>query len=304
MLYVAQRGSERREARLNALAVTAGAALAVGLLCALWLRRRVRSELEPVYAMSMAVKRFDPLHPDTTLAGATRQELVPVHDAIRDLGARLSSRLASERAFSAHAAHALRTPLAGMVAQLAVAQRKSPPEAQPALARSRQAADRLQRVVAALLTLFRTGADVKWQSVWLHELSACVPPGDCAIETDGPDPIQADPDLLAAALMNLVDNAVRHGATRIVISARRDAEGASVCVLDNGAGMDETRRVALQAAVGAQAYEGQMGLGLMLADLVARAHGGRLTLLESAIGGRVELRLGLPPQESLQRLPA
>jgi len=37
-----------------------------------------------------------------------------------------------------------------------------------------------------------------------------------------------------------------------------------------------------------------MGLGLMLADLVARAHGGRLHLPAVAQGFAVELELGLP----------
>jgi hypothetical protein len=36
--------------------------------------------------------------------------------------------------------------------------------------RSRQAANRLQQVVTALLTLFRSGAEVKWQSVALADL--------------------------------------------------------------------------------------------------------------------------------------
>lgn len=303
MLYVAQRGSLRREARLNALAVLAGGALGVGLLCALWLRVRVRRELEPVYEMSEAVQRFDPLHPGTTLAHPARQELVPVHEAIRDLGERLSERLASERAFSAHAAHALRTPLAGMVAQLAVAQRKSPPEAQAALARSRQAADRLQRVVSALLALFRTGTDVKWQPVRLADLATYLPLGACSLETEGSESLEADPDLLAAALMNLVDNAVRHGATRVVVSVRQDGECTLVRVRDNGSGIPEPQRTALQTALTARAYEGQMGLGLMLADLVARTHGGRLTLMPCDDGGLVELRLGRPPPRSPESSP-
>ena len=64
--------------------------------------------------------------------------------------------MAHERAFTAHAAHALRTPLAGMDAQLAVALREAPLALQPRLQRVREASGRLQRVLAALLTLFRS----------------------------------------------------------------------------------------------------------------------------------------------------
>ena len=80
-----------------------------------------------------------------------------MHDAISALGERLARRVANERAFSAHAAHALRTPLAGIDTQLAVAQREAPASLQPRLARVREAAGRLTRVVSALLALFRSG---------------------------------------------------------------------------------------------------------------------------------------------------
>jgi two-component system OmpR family sensor kinase len=296
MLYVAQRGGERRAARMGALLITAGAALGVGLLCALWLRARVSKELEPVFAMSSAVQGFDPMHPDATLAQASRMELVPVVEAIRDLGTRLSERIASERAFSAHAAHALRTPLAGMVMQLAVAQRKAPPEVQIYLARSREAADRLQRVVTALLTLFRTGAEVRWGPVRVADLIAYLPVIELAVDTEGDTTLCGDPDLLGAALMNIVDNSLRHSAARVTLSARSDPDGGCIVIRDNGTGLPESRRAALQAALAVQAYEGQMGLGLMLADLVARAHGGRLQLQSTDVGCVVEIRLGPAPR--------
>jgi two-component system OmpR family sensor kinase len=245
--------------------------------------------------MSSAVQRFDPMHADTTMAVATRRELVPVYDAIRDLGARLSDRVASERAFSAHAAHALRTPLAGMVAQLAVAQRKAPPEVQVYLQRSREAADRLQRVVSALLALFRAGGDVKWQRVPVADLVAYLPVVELAVDTESGSTVTADPDLLAAALMNLVDNSLRHGATHVTLSARSDAEGTCIVVRDNGSGLSIERLRALEQALSAQAYEAEMGLGLMLADLVARAHRGRLKLHRTDLGCALEIRLGPAP---------
>ena len=54
----------------------------------------------------------------------------------------------------------------------------------------------------------------------------------------------------------------------------------------------EPRRAALQSALDAQAYEAGPGLGLMLADRVARAHGGRLALPATDAGFTVELNLG------------
>ena len=61
---------------------------------------------------------------------------------------------------------------------------------------------------------------------------------------------------------------------------------------DDGPGVDPAWRRELRAAIDAQGYAGRTGLGLMLADLVARAHGGGLSLPEDASGFAVELSLG------------
>jgi C4-dicarboxylate-specific signal transduction histidine kinase len=63
---------------------------------------------------------------------------------------------------------------------------------------------------------------------------------------------------------------------------------------DEGPGVGAEQRHALQAALDAQAYDAVPGLGLTLADLVARAHGGRLSLPATAQspGFTVELSLG------------
>ena len=220
-------------------------------------------------------------------------ELMPVHSAITELGARLARRLGNERAFSAHAAHALRTPLAGMVAQLAVAQRVSSAEAQPQLQRTREAASRLRRVVTALLTLFRTGGDLRRQPVAIAYLIGQLSFEQMDIVASGNTPVQVDPDLLAAALMNLLDNSMRHGATEVSVEHREEPDGRILIVVsDNGSGIPEVDRSQLQAALDAQKYDGAMGLGLMLADLVARAHGGRLSIQSSSTGCTIVLDLG------------
>ena len=290
ILYVAQVAHVRSDARLAAAGAASGAALVVGLLCAAWLRARVRKEVEPITAMSASVAHFDPLQPGATLMPATRAELVTMHDAISDLGARLAKRLANERAFSAHAAHALRTPLAGMVAQLAVAQRKSSPEAQPHLARMRQAADKLRRVVSALLTLFRTdNDDLHRQEVDISDMVAHLPFESLSVKAIEQARVWADPDLLSAALINLLDNSQRHGATTATVHVQHEPDITHIVVKDNGKGMQPDQLERLQKALDKQHYEGQMGLGLMLADLIARAHGGRLRLMPTDAGCEVDL---------------
>lgn len=290
-LYVAQTRGERREAALEIAGSAIGSALLIALGSAWWLRRRVRRELQPLAALSQSLARYEPLPPAVPLDPPTRRELLPVHDAIQALGARLAQRVANERAFSGHAAHALRTPLAGIDMQLAVAEREAPPALQPRLSRVREAAARLSRVVAALLALFRSGAELQPERIDLAALLARLPHEPLQLEVPAEAPVFADVDLLSAALINLIDNALRHGASTLQVSAWLEDGVQRVRVQDDGRGIDEARRIELEQALACQAYEGRMGLGLMLADLVARAHGGALTLPAVEQGFAAEMSL-------------
>lgn len=289
MLYVAQSREERVLAEAEVTVSAVLAALAIGLLGHLWLRARVGQELLPLQRLSDRLAGHDPTPAGATLGAAERQELQAVHDAIDALGQRLADRLAHERAFTAHAAHALRTPLAGIDAQLAIALRECPTGLQPRLQRVREAAGRLQRVVAMLLAMFRSAAELRRQPVDVAALLRSVAVGSLAIEVPSPVLVDADPDLLSAALLNLVDNAVRYGAHRLLVTQPRPG---GIRLHDDGPGVGSGRRGQLQAAIDAQSYEGVTGLGLMLADLVARSHGGRMDLPAVPEGFAVDLQLG------------
>jgi signal transduction histidine kinase len=281
MLYVAHQLAERREAEFEVFVSAGLAALSIGLLGHLWLRARVRQELVPLENLSERLAHYDPLDPAQALGAAERAELAPVHDAIGQLGRRLAERVAQERRVAAHAAHALRTPLAGMDAQLAVALRESTPEAQPRLQRVREASVRLQRVVRSLLDLFRLGAEVQRRHVDVKALVAHLPVAGLEVVAAEQLHVDADPDLLAAALMNLLDNSQRHGARRATLTVPAPGR---LLLRDDGRGAELSRLALLRAALATQNYEGQTGLGLMLADLVARAHGGHVRLPEVADG--------------------
>lgn len=293
ILYVGQPMKDRRRVRLEAAAVSVIGTLGVGLFFMFWLRRRVKSELVPLQQLSADVSRYEPLKHTAALADVTRAELVPIHRAISDLGRGLASRVANERAFTAHAAHALRTPLAGMDAQLALALRECSPETRPRLQRTREAASRLARVVSALLTLFRSGVELQWQTIDLATLVSRLPVNGVTVAVDVHGTLNADPDLLAAALLNLLDNAVRHGGKAVRIGLVPHHEQATLYVEDNGPGLPLPRQQAIQRALDAQDYEAPMGLGLMLAAMVARAHGGDLRVVPVRLGFRVEMRLGV-----------
>jgi hypothetical protein len=212
--------------------------------------------------------------------------------------------VANERAFSAHAAHALRTPLAGIDTQLAVAQREAPRPMQPRLARVREAAARLTRVVSALLALFRSGAELQWQALDLPALLARLPHEALDLHFAGPGPLQADADLLTASAHQPAGQRRAPRRHRTCAAAWRPKPACSACVCTTTAAADPERRADLADALDSQAYEGRMGLGLMLADLVARAHGGRLLLpvVDTRFCGRTAAGPARRPHEPLRCL--
>ncbi|MBN8455128.1 ATP-binding protein [Accumulibacter sp.] len=287
-LYVAQTHAERQEALAETALSAALATLAIALLAQVWLQAQIRHELLPLQRLAQHLGGRDPEDIGAALGAAERSELQPVHAAIDELTRRLALRLARERAFTGHAAHSLRTPLAGIDAQLAVALRESPADLQPRLQRVRTAARRLHRVVSALLTLFRSSAAVHPQELDVAEMIPRLAVEGLAFEFPDRLRLTADADLLAAALLNLFDNSLRHGASRVRLSL---LDRNVLRVHDDGTGVRPEQRESLQTALGGRVDASVGGLGLLLVDLVARAHGGSLQLPAVEHGFAADLHL-------------
>lgn len=294
VLHVAQREAHRQQTQWQILGSAMGVLLVVGAALVFWLNRHLRTELRPLQDLSDAVGHYDPIMRPHDLPRPLRQELVPMVNAISGLGDRLASHVAHERAFAAHAAHALRTPLAGMDAQLAVAIRQCDPAVRGRLEQTREAATRLRNVVNALISLFRAGGEMRWQSLNLEELVGNLPLNGATLVVQAPQAIEADPDLLSAALLNLLDNAVRHHASRIEIVAHVRDGLTRLEVRDNGEGMSPARLTEVEAALRDEATPAGIGLGLTMTQLVARAHGGTVSVgLRSDSQSGVEVTLVL-----------
>ena len=175
VLLVGQNRLERLEARWEAIAIVGSSGAAVSLVCAGWMRRRVIHALRPLHDLSEQIKAYDPTNVQTELPAPSHQEFVQVRTAILDLGRRLAHRIEHEHAFSAHAAHALRTPLAGLDAQLAMAMKDVEEPTRKRLLRARQAAARLTSVITSLLTLFRSNATPDLRPVWISSVVERLP---------------------------------------------------------------------------------------------------------------------------------
>lgn len=139
-------------------------------------------------------------------------------------------------------------------------------------------------------------AETRRELLDLRALIAKLPVEGLQVQVNGSGRIEADADLLAAAFLNLLDNALRYGARQVRIEVIAPD---TVRVHDDGPGVDASRRVQLQAAIDETIEGTTTGLGLRLAELIARAHGGRVHLPEVSRGFAVDLVLG--PSDQLQR---
>lgn len=111
-------------------------------------------------------------------------------------------------------------------------------------------------------------------------------------------PVLGDRQLLAQALINLVENAIRHTpeGSRIAIGAAQAAGEAVIRIEDDGPGIaaaDHGHVLRRFGRLDSARRSGGHGLGLPLVEAIARLHRGSLRLEDAAPGLRVEIRLPL-----------
>lgn len=215
----------------------------------------------------------------------------------------------SSRSAGDSIAHDLRSPLTRLRNRLEAAQHETEPEKQrAALERSIHDVDGVLDTFNAILRLSRVQAgatgsfrriDVTGITNELAELyePVCEEAGlTFSYATDGELFVQADRELAAQAMANLLDNAVKYtpagGAIRLTARRSSPAE-VELAVTDTGPGIPaEDRERVVERFVRLEQSRTQpgSGLGLSLAAAVADAHGGRLQLAD---GGGAGLARGL-----------
>ena len=213
-------------------------------------------------------------------------------------------------------AHDLRTPLAELRARLEELLRTRP-ESEVAFEEIHKAVADIDRVIAvfnALLRLAEIDFGVRRSGFRRVELAGLATEEaelytplteekDAVFEVDGQAgmTVNGDPHLLAQAVGNLVDNAVKYAprsgrvSLRIAPSSNREIE---IVVADNGPGIpnDEKARVTDRFYRGrASAGTSGIGLGLSLVEAVARLHEGSLTLTDNDPGLVASLRMPSAP---------
>jgi signal transduction histidine kinase len=291
-LQVALPLAELHRAQFTAAAAAGGTVLALGLVACAILAWAIRQELRPITDFARAIESIGPDTVQLPAPQLPRSELVRAYGELGAMLSRLRAKLRSEQAFSAHAAHSLRTPLAGLSAQLEVASALVPPEVAQRIEMATASAHRLAGVVEALLSMTRATDGVNWRRFDATELATVAAGRGIEVDTSqlvSAGAMSGDSDLLAVAVANLVDNAARHGARRIQLQAHCAADRQSVQVSDDGPGVAKQGIARLESALERFEQSGEiesaLGLGLTLAASVARAHGGHLSLQCAEVEG-------------------
>ncbi|HEX7769019.1 MAG TPA: ATP-binding protein [Dokdonella sp.] len=300
---VGERYDSRREIG-RAMAIEAIAPFLFGLpVLVLVTGWAVRRGLEPMGELAdrLAGRKADSIEPIGVRD--LPAEMVPVVASLNDLLKRLGSAMEQERRFTAHAAHELRTPLAGALVHVENARAASPPgDTRASLDEARRGLVRLARIVNQMLELARWDAERPGQ-LGEVDLDHCVDEelqafGLPASERDVAIAVRRDaaPHVvhgwepgIRTLLRNLLDNAIRynvHGG-RVELELRHAPQGIVLAVEDGGPGIAPELRDSMFERFRrgtATSAEGS-GLGLPLVARVAQLHRARVTL-STATGGR------------------
>jgi signal transduction histidine kinase len=256
----------------------------------------VRRALRPICAASDQAAAIGPQRTDIRLDTAdVPRELLPLIAAVNSAFDRLERGLAAQRAFTADAAHELRTPLAILHANIDTIE---DPEIRDSL---RGDIARLETLATQLLRLSRIEGmeNVPGETADLHavaqevarQLAPMAVRQGRSLEIDwggGALPVAGSEDALEAALRNLVENALRHTPAGAPVEIRLDDRPA-VSVIDHGPGIPESLRDQVfqrfwrgNRRDGANAGS---GLGLSIVARAAGRLGGAVAIAETPGGG-------------------
>ena len=287
------------------LAAAVAVLLIAGLFGGFLIRRAVLLRVDNIQQTVLAIVQGDWSHRLPTRQSS--DELDTLSGTINGMLDQIEQLLHGVRDVSNSIAHDLRTPLAELrsrLEELALTR----PAAEETFAEIDAAVvdvDRVIRIFNALLRLAeidtgmrRSGfvavnaAELARQAVDFYQPAAELRGITLTYQGSAPASLPGDPVLLAQAIGNLIDNALKYtpagGRIRVELDTLDD-ERLHISVIDNGPGIPDEEKPKVRARF----YRGDasrgtpgVGLGLSLVDAVARVHGGTLELADSQAGER------------------
>lgn len=310
-VYVSERVDSRDSILWAVLRSTLWPMLVAWPLLALASWWAVFNGVAPLRKLGRILSGREPTALDHIRLEGAPSEMVPVLDELNGLFDRISRAMASERRFTADAAHELRTPIAAIRAQAQVALAESN-EAQRrhALEATVQGCDRAARVMEQLLTLSRLEAGVTTvpasfdlaelvrqvvaeaaqRAIDKHQALEAVAAQACAM--------RGEPTLMAVLVRNLVDNSIRYSPPRskVRISVVGGPGRALLKVEDSGPGMEalDAQRLGERFFRVLGTGETGSGLGWSIVQRIAAVHQGTVRTVPSGELGGLTVEIAFP----------
>jgi signal transduction histidine kinase len=287
VIVVSQATAPYERSELYALVATGALGALVIAVAALIALRVTRQALQPV--TQMAIRASEWSERDLTHRfdlGTPTDELSALGETLDHLLDRVASAILSEQRLTSELAHELRTPLTVIQgsADLALLRGVEDADTRRDLEQVSASAHEMSQVIATLLDLAREGATgIDQQTCHLADvvpaLLAAVPPGTEVEDATAPSTarIAAPGHLVVRAVLPLVDNAVRHAASALTLTATDHHDKVELVVTDDGPGVTPGLRETLFEP-GVTQGAGGAGLGLGIARRVARSFGGEIVL--------------------------
>jgi two-component system sensor histidine kinase TctE len=300
---VAQTRDGLRQTLSRISSTVAGFGVGFFLLAAFLGALATQSAIGPLRQLAGSVSRRGPedLRPVTA---PVPEEMAPLVGALNGFMSRLKASLARSEDLIAEAAHRVRTPLATVRTQAEITLRRvDKPENRQAVREMIRAIDESSRAAGQLLdhamVSFRS-EHLETDDVDLGRLAhdavererPMADLRDIDIELNTVNEtliVRGDGILLQSALLNLLDNAIKYAPpdTSVIVDVFTAAGRGYISVRDFGEGFPKTdmKRLTKRFVRGTNTAEVVgSGLGLTIADEVARAHGGQLILRNAEEG--------------------
>ena len=293
---------------IKSLAITLIITLTVSFLMylivgyALYPLRELTLQIEDIQAKNLK---------EPILSKSNSTEIERLTLAFNRLLLRLEETFATQRQFSANAAHELRTPLAVMSTKFEVFEKnKNPDEAdyKEAIGMARSQTDRLSHVIDILLEMTELQSAPKSDSISLSEITEEVicdlvavaeKKNISLVQDDGEARLTGSDTLVYRAIYNLIENAIKYNKEdgKVSVAITEDENFAKVIITDTGNGIakedwDKIFEPFFRVDKSRSRSMGGAGLGLALVKEIAVRHGGDVKVIESSNkGSSIELSL-------------
>jgi two-component system osmolarity sensor histidine kinase EnvZ len=277
-----------------------GSALVLLVIAVLFLRNQIR----PIRQLAEAAEKFGLGHdiPDFRPRGAA--EVRQAGRAFMVMRNRIQRQVATRTEMLAGISHDLRTPLTRMKLQLAMM-----PEGEAAEALAYDISV-MEHMIQEYLDFARGDigetAEEEDMDQFIGRIAGRYQNHDGEVTFKGASqtrmPVRRN--LLARALHNLIDNALRYGGGKAQIATRRDGAYIVITIADAGPGVPEDKMEEIfqpfrRMEVSRNQETGGAGLGLSIARDAIQSHGGTIELRNRKKGGLL-VTINLPVEQQSQ----